>query len=312
MKNTHVYVHGAGNLGKAIIEVLLSQGISISPFITGQTKGVETISEKVFEKIDFQRFQQLQGNRHFTQPTHIVVTVPGNVLEEQIDQLLEFNTPLIICSTGYNEHLISSKAQQEGVSVLLAPNLALPIIDFWSRLDLLPTLTTGNIELEVSESHQSGKKDMSGTLIKTVQKLQKKGIECDFDLKKAQALYSPTEGCRLRNLSCIRNPDYQLDHYGVPEEFLKKHAFHTYYLIVRDKTNISTFSWLNYAFHTLSSLESYNQEKGINFIIRYDEGILEITHDICGRAIYGNGVITALSRLSDTQFEILYAEDLLF
>ena len=69
------------------------------------------------------------------------------------------------------------------------------------------------------ESHQKGKADTSGTARAMVGYFNKMGLVCSVD-----------------DIEQERDPDRQAREWGIPEEYLAGHAWHTYTLISNDKT----------------------------------------------------------------------------
>jgi 4-hydroxy-tetrahydrodipicolinate reductase len=96
--------------------------------------------------------------------------------------------------------------------------------------------------LTVKESHQKGKADTSGTARAIVGYFNKLGIP----FKEQQIVME-------------RDPENQRIEWGIPEEFLKGHGWHTYTLVSEDKT------------------------------VRF-----EFTHNVNGRDIYARGTLDAI------------------
>eukprot|EP00879_Flechtneria_rotunda_P022488 GHRR01023739.1.p1 GENE.GHRR01023739.1~~GHRR01023739.1.p1 ORF type:complete len:142 (+),score=38.93 GHRR01023739.1:725-1150(+) len=71
--------------------------------------------------------------------------------------------------------------------------------------------------LKVTESHQSSKKDTSGTAKAIVASFQKLGLNTD-----------------VSQIEMVRDREQQLDRMRVPEGALLGHAFHTYQLVSPD------------------------------------------------------------------------------
>ncbi|KAK1277636.1 hypothetical protein QJS04_geneDACA007395 [Acorus gramineus] len=72
---------------------------------------------------------------------------------------------------------------------------------------------------QVMESHQTSKKDASGTAKAFIKYLQLMGVEIDEE-----------------QINQIRDPMMQMEAVGVPEEYLSAHAFHMYNLTSPDQT----------------------------------------------------------------------------
>ncbi|RLN08935.1 hypothetical protein C2845_PM11G03680 [Panicum miliaceum] len=79
--------------------------------------------------------------------------------------------------------------------------------------------TKGKKTIEVMESHQATKLDVSGTAKAVISCFQKLGVSFDMD-----------------EVKLVRDPEEQVNVVGVPEEHLAGHAFHMYHLTSPDGT----------------------------------------------------------------------------
>ena len=155
--------------------------------------------------------------------------------------------PFVMGTTGYDE-----KACREAIGgdlyAVLAPNMGKPIVLLQSMLAHAAETYPGGLggyKLNVVESHQKGKADTSGTAKAVVNSLAKL-TAASYDVEEIQM---------------IREPQEQLE-FGVAEDFIPGHAYHTYTLTSPDGT-----------------VE------------------LEIKHNVDGRAVYGEGTCDAVEFL---------------
>lgn len=231
----------------------------------------------------------------------IIVTLTGEQLNEEIDFLLNLNIPLIICSTKYNIGLINRKIYCEEVPILISDNFALPIVDFWNRIENMDRLPEScNSKVHIIESHQSGKKDVSGTAIHVLKLLIDKGFSGELPDQKDYVIgKSSSSG----SIVSIRGEDASLK-YGVPKEFINGHAYHkiTFYLF--------SYELARKYYDYFESLNNYSQEGVIEFKVSLENRTIEILHNINGREIYSDGVFTALEFLK-TNPRVSSAIDLL-
>jgi 4-hydroxy-tetrahydrodipicolinate reductase len=135
------------------------------------------------------------------------------------------------------------------VPAVIAPNMAKQIVGFQAMLEYaaenFPGLFDG-YTLQVRESHQKGKADTSGTARAVVRCFNALGIRF------------PESEIRME-----RDPETQQKEWGIPEEYLGGHGWHTYTLLSEDGT-------VKFAF----------------------------THNVNGRDVYARGTLDAVSYLS--------------
>lgn len=123
--------------------------------------------------------------------------------------------PFVMGTTSFDRDEAERLVAASGVSAVIAPNMAAPIVLLQAAGDYLATrfpAALADAELTIRESHQSGKKDTSGTAKAMVDYLQRLGV--DFEIDAIEKLREP-------------GPQQQ---FGVPEEHLGGHAFHRYEL----------------------------------------------------------------------------------
>ncbi len=122
--------------------------------------------------------------------------------------------PFVIGTTGYDQAKARAMVEASGVPAVIAPNMAIPIVLMQIALDYLAANFPGALagyQFSVSESHQSTKKDTSGTAKAVVGDFAKLGLPITTD-----------------QIQMIRDPKTQTEQLGVPEEFLTGHAYHYY------------------------------------------------------------------------------------
>lgn len=130
--------------------------------------------------------------------------------------------PFVMGTTGGNRQELHETVTKSSIAAVIAPNMARPIVGLQAMLDYgasnFPELFEG-YKLEVRESHQQGKADTSGTA-------------------KAMVGYFNAMGVAFteEQIEKERDPAIQLQQWGIPEEFLGGHGWHTYTLTSPDGT----------------------------------------------------------------------------
>lgn len=128
----------------------------------------------------------------------------------------ENDVPFVMGTTSFDLAEAKRLVAASGVSAVIAPNMAAPIVLLQAAARWLaeefPNALAG-ADLSVTESHQSGKRDTSGTAKALVASVNALGVPF------------PVE-----QIEKVRDPERQRAEVGVPEEHLDGHAFHRYEL----------------------------------------------------------------------------------
>jgi 4-hydroxy-tetrahydrodipicolinate reductase len=153
--------------------------------------------------------------------------------------------PFVMGTTGGNRQGLEELVRASSTLGVIAPNMAKQIVGFQAMMEYaantFPDLFKG-YSLEIKESHQKGKADTSGTAKAMVRYFTSLGLAfAENDIKKE------------------RDPNIQKTIWGIPEEYLEGHGWHTYSLNSEDKT------------------------------VRF-----EFTHNVNGRDVYAQGTLDAL------------------
>jgi 4-hydroxy-tetrahydrodipicolinate reductase len=153
--------------------------------------------------------------------------------------------PFVMGTTGGDRQQIEQTVRDSDTAAVVAPNMAKQIVGFQAMMayaaDTFPGLFQG-YTLEIRESHQQAKADTSGTAKAMVGYFNRLGVAF-------------SEG----QIAMERDPQAQRSRWGVPEQYLTGHGWHTYTLVSADKT------------------------------VRF-----EFTHNVNGRDIYVLGTLDAL------------------
>ncbi len=153
--------------------------------------------------------------------------------------------PFVMGTTGGDRQKLEDTIRSSRIAAVVAPNMAKQIVGFQAMMEFaaqtFPDLFKG-YRLEIRESHQQGKADTSGTARAMVGYFNRLGIPFSAD-----------------QIHMERDPQTQKTSWGIPDEHLKGHAWHTYTLVSADGT------------------------------VRF-----EFTHNVNGREIYVSGTMDAL------------------
>jgi 4-hydroxy-tetrahydrodipicolinate reductase len=157
--------------------------------------------------------------------------------------------PFVMGTTGGDRQKLEQTVVSSSIAAVIAPNMAKQIVAFQAMMayaaDTFPDLFKG-YSLEIRESHQKGKADTSGTAKAMVGYF--KGLGIPFSEEQ---------------ITKMRDPEVQKTQWGIPEQHLAGHAWHTYTLVSEDQT------------------------------VRF-----EFTHNVNGRMVYTLGTLDALLFLS--------------
>jgi len=256
MEHIKIMVNGipgnvAVNLGKHIIN---SEKFELLPY---SLTGPEIIDEVfILDKINIKLIQPLNKQAVIEE----IKKITGSFISidfthpSAVNTNAEFycknNLPFIMGTTGGNRMQLHETVASSQIPAVIAPNMAKQIVGFQAMMEYAAQTFPGIFDgytLEIKESHQNGKADTSGTAKAMVEYFKELG--CDFSADE---------------IVKIREPNIQKKEWGVPEEFLRGHAWHTYTLMSEDKT--AKFSF---------------------------------THNINGRSIYAKGALDAIEYLHD-------------
>jgi len=147
--------------------------------------------------------------------------------------------PFVMGTTGGDRDQLDGTVRNGSVPAVIAPNMARQIVGFQAMMEYaaetFPGLFKG-YNASVRESHQAGKADTSGTAKAVVGSLQRLGIDFAAD-----------------RIEMERDPVAQQKEWGIPEEHLTGHGWHTYTLESPDKTALFAFT------HNINGRDIYAQ-----------------------------------------------------
>jgi len=311
-----VLVYGVGKLGESIIKGLIDRGIEVFYESYNGPSDKEYVIDHKNVLVDILNSSKLKNNIYNKelkkQVSYIVVTLTGEVLEKEIDFLLSLGIPLVILSTKFDEKVISQKAINANVKILMSQNMALGIVDFWDRIQKIPNIpdNSSEIYLFAIESHQSSKADISGSAIKVLEYFKAKEVCVFFDDEDKKSFNKGVDG-EYGCIQCIRTEETQLNDLKVPKEYISGHGYHTFSIFPEIWDDIST-RYLSLLYREFKSLEAYTIEGVFEFkvYLEQDTGLI-IVHNINGRDIYTDGVVQSIQFLEKQKQGVYSALDII-
>ena len=145
--------------------------------------------------------------------------------------------PFVMGTTGGDREALMATVENSGIAAVIAPNMAKQIVGFQAMMDWAAATFPGLFDgytIRIRESHQKGKADTSGTAKAMVGYFNRLGLNCSIDDIKQE-----------------RDPEIQVNEWGIPEAFLAGHAWHTYTMTSNDQTVQFQFS------HNVNGREIY-------------------------------------------------------
>ncbi|CAL0315343.1 unnamed protein product [Lupinus luteus] len=215
-----------GKMGKAVIQAAQAAGLHVVPV----SFGLEEESGKTF---------QIGGNEFFVHgpsdresvlasvldkyPNLIVVdyTAPTAV-NSNAELYCKVGVPFVMGTTGGDRELLHKTVEDSKVYAVISPQMGKQVVAFLAAMEIMAEQFPGafsGYSLQVLESHQASKADVSGTAKAVISCFNKLGVSFNMD-----------------EIQLIRDPKEQLEMVGVPEEHLSGHAFHMYHLTSPDET----------------------------------------------------------------------------
>jgi 4-hydroxy-tetrahydrodipicolinate reductase len=200
---------------------VLPQTINVVDDDTGRSESVKLIPAGS-EMLDV----QLEGLKTAVGPFNIVAidyTHPSAV-NKNGEWYVKNGVPFVMGTTGGEREKLVSHCNEHTHFCVIAPNMGKQIVAMQKALEDLATSypeSFGGYQLSVVESHQKTKADTSGTAKAVVGSLIQLSGDETFDVE--------------NDIEMIRDDEESVA-FGVGEEYMKGHAFHTYTLRSPDKS----------------------------------------------------------------------------
>jgi len=211
-----------------------------------------------------------------------------------VEHYCEHNVPFVMGTTGGDRAALEKLVRDSNTVAVIAPNMAAPIVGIQHVMERFADLYEGILEdckLEITESHQKGKKDTSGTAKAMISHFNKLGINFSRD-----------------DIRSIRDEETQLA-MGIPEEHLAGHGWHTYRLTAPTNDRglvaleLALGNFLNpldeyeetfYDMNPAASVETDNELYSVSLTESNTLTCLSLTHNVNGRDVYFDGTLGAV------------------
>ncbi|CAN0919617.1 4-hydroxy-tetrahydrodipicolinate reductase 1, chloroplastic [Linum grandiflorum] len=224
-----IMVNGcSGKMGKAVIKAADSAGLQILPVSFGSEEETGQIVDVCGKKIEIygpSTREAALASAYDEHPNMIVVdyTVPTTV-NANAETYCKVGVPFVMGTTGGDRNKLYKTVEDAKVYAVISPQMGKQVVAFLDAMETMAERSPGaffGYKLQVMESHQEGKLDVSGTAKAVINCFQKLGVSFDMD-----------------EVEMIRDPKQQAEMVGVPDEYLSGHAFHMYHLTSPDETSI--------------------------------------------------------------------------
>lgn len=157
--------------------------------------------------------------------TIVVDFTTPNSLNANAEFYIAHNMPFVMGTSGGDRQRLIDAVRNSAISAVIAPNMDPQIVARQMEIDEMarknPIIFDGAL-IQITESHQSTKRDVSGTALAFMKQLEAHG------------------GRLVKEIESIRDPQVQLS-LGVPEEYLGGHAYHWVRILSPDGEDIMNF-----------------------------------------------------------------------
>ncbi len=230
MKNNKIRIMIAGLPGKMATLVAgyvkRAEDMDLLPFALSEEAGKLQIGKNKICQIAQDWHKKETEKRKNSIDIIVDFTLPKSV-NQNAELYCKCGIPFVMGTTGGDRELLEKTVEESNIPAVIAPNMAKQIVAFQAMMEYaaenFPNVFEGYM-LKITESHQKGKADTSGTAKAMVKYFNKLGIPFTED-----------------RISKIRDPERQLKS-GVPREYLNGHGWHTYTFRSEDKTVFFRFA----------------------------------------------------------------------
>jgi len=261
MATLTVMINGlSGAMGQEVAAACLRRGFNVADVaLSGSSTGTVDIRPETGEPVaktvtllssaNETTFTELQTYIATVEGTLIVVDYTHPSCVNQNGALYaRLKVPFVMGTTGGNREQLYTDIKKANIYAVIAANMCKQIVALQTVLETMSSEFPGAFSgytLKVTESHQSHKADTSGTA--------KEMVKYFNDLT--------SSSFAIADVNKLRDTPSQLA-FGVPEDSLQGHAFHTYELEAPDQT--------------------------VHF---------QFQHNVCGRRTYAEGTVDAVQYL---------------
>ncbi|PNW73325.1 hypothetical protein CHLRE_14g627850v5 [Chlamydomonas reinhardtii] len=222
-----------GKMGQAVAEAALRAGVELVPYTLCGPADVATnatvnVAGHALTLVPPSTRDAVVEELKGRYPHLLMVdyTLP-DAIHSMVDFYVKHRTPFVMGTTGGDRAKIAAQVEASKVYAVIAPNMGKQIVAFQATMDLMAKSFPGafsGYKLRVVESHQSTKKDTSGTAKAVVQSFVELGVPFD-----------------VSQIELVREPKAQMEVMKVPADAINGHAYHTYQLVSGDGTVMFEF-----------------------------------------------------------------------
>lgn len=226
-----------GPMATAAAEACLRKGLSLSPFamtgpdiepstisvvdnVTGRSSKVRLIPSTDTEGIN-SAIEKLRSSLNEEENLLAIDYTHPSAVNSNAKFYATKKIPFVMGTTGGDRDQLMKDMEDASASAVIAPNMGKQIVAMQAALEELASKypsAFGGYTLHTRESHQKTKADTSGTAKAVVDSLK---------------ILSGNDQYTYDDIEMIRNDEESVA-FGVKEEALKGHAFHTYTLTSPD------------------------------------------------------------------------------
>ncbi|GBG31187.1 4-hydroxy-tetrahydrodipicolinate reductase 1, chloroplastic [Hondaea fermentalgiana] len=266
-----------GNMGKEIAQACLRRGLEVADVaLTGANMPKDVTVEKddggsvtvnlvgPGSEAETQLKEALEKGRSEGKIVVAIDFTHPSAVNRNAELYVKLGLPFVMGTTGGDREALQKVVADNGLFALIAPNMCKQIVAFQAMMDTMASTypgAFGGYGLEITESHQSGKADTSGTAKAMVEYLNKLKGGDPFDVE---------------DIKKLRESEAQ-QAFGVPAEALEGHAWHTYTLKSGDGSVVFEFK------HNVCGRRTYAEGvvDAVNFLAaRINEGADKKLYDM--------------------------------
>nr|GMC56031.1 4-hydroxy-tetrahydrodipicolinate reductase 1, chloroplastic-like [Ipomoea batatas] len=222
-----IMVNGCtGKMGRAVLEAAISAGLQPVPVAfsgLGNSGKIVQVGGKEITLHGPSDRESTLSSIFEEHPDLVVVdyTVPASV-NDNAELYCKVGVPFVMGTTGGDRKALYKTVSDSNNYAVISPQMGKQVVAFLAAMEIMAEKFPGafsGYKLQVMESHQVSKLDISGTAKAVISCFQRLGISFDLD-----------------QVEQIRDPEQQVKMVGVPKEHLSGHAFHSYHLTSPDGT----------------------------------------------------------------------------
>ncbi|KAL7087259.1 hypothetical protein ACP275_13G056500 [Erythranthe tilingii] len=205
-----------GKMGRVVLEAAMAAGLNPVPVALGGPDDSGKILDfggKQIEVYGASDREYVLSSVLSDYPNLIVgdYTLPAAVIDNAA-LYSKVGVPFVMGTTRGDRELLYKTVADSNVYAVISPQMGKQVVAFLAAMEIMAKQFPGafsGYNLQVMESHQASKVDISGTAKAVITCFEDLGASFERD-----------------QIQLIRDPRMQIEMVGVPEEHLNGHAFH--------------------------------------------------------------------------------------